>query len=268
MKQLKFLMLAFTLLMGVSLTSCLSDNNGESAYDGYLVARTVYGSYFVDLAGNTYYPTTTSVLEMETKYGFKISSADLVEITFKYVDDTSAKSKATSTTPKKYNIQLVGAAAIDSYRAVAVNTVEEMEEETVENAPIMTLNPLNGYGQTTAPTLYGAEMLILPVQWKMENAVTALEQHTFSLVSVSEDKDATNSTLVFYLRHNKGTDTKSDAYAIRNKAYDIENILSDFKEENKNYPTRIIIKAKVNTSDITLPETYTEYTLDNLNLNK
>lgn len=40
MKQLKFLMVAFTLLMGVSLTSCLSDDAGESMYDGIGYVRT------------------------------------------------------------------------------------------------------------------------------------------------------------------------------------------------------------------------------------
>jgi len=49
MKQLKFLMVAFTLLMGVSFTSCLNDDAGESMYDGIGYVRTVMGSYFVDL---------------------------------------------------------------------------------------------------------------------------------------------------------------------------------------------------------------------------
>lgn len=57
MKQLKFLMVAFTLLMGVSFTSCLNDDAGESMYDGIGYVRTVMGSYFVDLYGNTYHPT-------------------------------------------------------------------------------------------------------------------------------------------------------------------------------------------------------------------
>lgn len=51
MKQLKFLMVAFTLLMGVSFTSCLNDDAGESMYDGIGYVRTVMGSYFVDLYG-------------------------------------------------------------------------------------------------------------------------------------------------------------------------------------------------------------------------
>ncbi len=43
MKQLKFLMVAFTLLMGVSFTSCLNDDAGESMYDGIGYVRTVWG---------------------------------------------------------------------------------------------------------------------------------------------------------------------------------------------------------------------------------
>lgn len=43
MKQLKFLMVAFTLLMGVSFTSCLNDDAGESMYDGIGYVRTVMG---------------------------------------------------------------------------------------------------------------------------------------------------------------------------------------------------------------------------------
>lgn len=46
MKQLKFLMVAFTLLMGVSFTSCLNDDAGESMYDGIEYVRTVMGELF------------------------------------------------------------------------------------------------------------------------------------------------------------------------------------------------------------------------------
>lgn len=82
MKQLKFLMVAFTLLMGVSFTSCLNDDAGESMYDGIGYVRTVMGSYFVDLYGNTYHPTMASVTEMEAQ-GFKMSGTDLAQIAFK-----------------------------------------------------------------------------------------------------------------------------------------------------------------------------------------
>lgn len=262
MKQLKFLMVALTLLMGISLTSCL-DSDSESAWDRQGYARAVYGTYFIDLEGNTYYPTTASLVEMETKYGFKMASSDLVHIAFKFVDDTSTSPKSTSTTAKKYTIQLVSAASIDSYNALTVNNTEELENASVENAPIVTLNPQSGFGEYYSPGLYGDEMLILPIQWKMENSESTLAQHTFTLVSVSDDEDANKTTLVFYLRHNRGTDTKTDAYASRTKAYDIEHIISNFKAEKGNYPTKIIIKAKVDLEGKTLPEQYTEYTIDN-----
>ena len=115
MKQLKFLMVAFTLLMGVSFTSCLNDDAGESMYDGIGYVRTVMGSYFVDLYGNTYHPTMASVTEMEAQ-GFKMSGTDLAQIAFKYVEDTPAtKAEGSTFTPQDYRIKLVSAIAVDSY---------------------------------------------------------------------------------------------------------------------------------------------------------
>lgn len=46
MKQLKFLMVAFTLLMGVSFTSCLNDDAGESMYDGIGYVQHCNGELF------------------------------------------------------------------------------------------------------------------------------------------------------------------------------------------------------------------------------
>lgn len=106
MKQLKFLMVAFTLLMGVSFTSCLNDDAGESMYDGIGYVRTVMGSYFVDLYGNTYHPTMASVTEMEAQ-GFKMSGTDLAQIAFKYVEDTPAtKAEGGTFTPQDYRIKV------------------------------------------------------------------------------------------------------------------------------------------------------------------
>ena len=137
MKQLKFLMVAFTLLMGVSFTSCLNDDAGESMYDGIGYVRTVMGSYFVDLYGNTYHPTMASVTEMEAQ-GFKMSGTDLAQIAFKYVEDTPAtKAEGGTFTPQDYRIKLVSAIAVDSYSTKHVSSVENMEAEAMpETAPI------------------------------------------------------------------------------------------------------------------------------------
>lgn len=267
MKQLKFLMVAFTLLMGVSFTSCLNDDAGESMYDGIGYVRTVMGSYFVDLYGNTYHPTMASVTEMEAQ-GFKMSGTDLAQIAFKYVEDTPAtKAEGGTFTPQDYRIKLVSAIAVDSYSTKHVSSVENMEAEAMpETAPIVTLEPTDNYGQTyNKPWMYGAEMLVLPISWKMENKEEMLKQHTMELVYIEDESNESSTELVFYLRHNKGTDTKTDVFAVRNKAYDVKQIMSDFKGKHGSYPTTIRIKAKIDMDGAKLPEKYTDYRLKILN---
>lgn len=266
MKQLKFLMVAFTLLMGVSFTSCLNDDAGESMYDGIGYVRTVMGSYFVDLYGNTYHPTMASVTEMEAQ-GFKMSGTDLAQIAFKNVEDTPAtKAEGGTFTPQDYRIKLVSAIAVDSYSTKHVSSVENMEAEAMpETAPIVTLESTDNYGQTYKPWMYGAEMLVLPISWKMENKEEMLKQHTMELVYIEDESNESSTELVFYLRHNKGTDTKTDVFAVRNKAYDVKKIMSDFKEKHGSYPTTIRIKAKIDMDGAKLPEKYTDYTMKILN---
>lgn len=272
MKQLKFLMVAFTLLMGVSFTSCLNDDAGESMYDGIGYVRTVMGSYFVDLYGNTYHPTMASVTEMEAQ-GFKMSGTDLAQIAFKNVEDTPAtKAEGGTFTPQDYRIKLVSAIAVDSYSTKHVSSVENMEAEAMpETAPIVTLEPTDNYGQTYKPWMYGAEMLVLPISWKMENKMEnkeeMLKQHTMELVYIEDESNESSTELVFYLRHNKGTDTKTDVFAVRNKAYDVKKIMSDFKEKHGSYPTTIRIKAKTDMDGAKLPEKYTDYTIENFKWN-
>jgi hypothetical protein len=268
MKQLKFLMVAFTLLMGVSFTSCLNDDAGESMYDGIGYVRTVMGSYFVDLYGNTYHPTMASVTEMEAQ-GFKMSGTDLAQIAFKYVEDTPAtKAEGGTFTPQDYRIKLVSAIAVDSYSTKHVSSVEDMEMEAIpETAPIVTLEPTDNYGQTYKPWMYGAEMLVLPISWKMENKEEMLKQHTMELVYINDESNESSTELVFYLRHNKGTDTKTDVFAVRNKAYDVKQIMSDFKGKHGSYPTTIRIKAKTDMDGAKLPEKYTDYTIENFKWN-
>lgn len=271
MKQLKFLMVAFTLLMGVSFTSCLNDDAGESMYDGIGYVRTVMGSYFVDLYGNTYHPTMASVTEMEAQ-GFKMSGTDLAQIAFKNVEDTPAtKAEGGTFTPQDYRIKLVSAIAVDSYSTKHVSSVENMEAEAMpETAPIVTLEPTVNYRQTYKPWMYGAEMLVLPISWKMENKEDKeemLKQHTMELVYIEDESNESSTELVFYLRHNKGTDTKTDVFAVRNKAYDVKKIMSDFKEKHGSYPTTIRIKAKIDMDGAKLPEKYTDYTIENFKWN-
>lgn len=264
MKQLKFLMVAFTLLMGISLTSCL-DSDNESAYDGWGYFRTVHymgSSYFVDLSGYKYYPTEASVAAMKAG-GFDIDKADLVYIYFKNVEQADGG----SITGGKY-IQLVSVNAFDSYYAKTVQSESDMESTVTDNAPILTLNPRDNYGNTYTPMLYGPEMVILPIYWRMENKQETMKQHSFSLVYINNEIQANSKELVLYLRHDRGTDTKSDANALVINAYDISSIMKNFKNATGSYPTKVTIKAKAATDGATMPETYTDYSMDSSALNQ
>lgn len=264
MKQLNFLVVAFTLLIGISLTSCLGDSDEESAWDGGGMVRVMYGSYFVDLEGNTYYPTTTSLTQMKEKYGYDITSADLSVIYFKYVENTNSTTKATATNPQRYTIQLVSAMAIESASTTIVNTIEEMEEYVPETASVVTLKPTDSYGQTSSPSLYGNQMLVLPIQWLQENKSETIAQHSFTLVYVSGETDDNATEMVVYLRHDKGTDTKRETSAVRVRAFDINYMLSSFKEKTGAYPTKLTIKARTSSanSEETLPEDYSSFDVD------
>lgn len=266
MKQMKIWMATLALLMVISLTSCLNSSENESTYDGMGYARVVMGAYFQDLAGNTYIPTSASV----TTVGLNMSTADLVYIAFKYVDDTSsAATKATegsTTTPQTHRIQLVAASAVEKGVQRIVSTEADLELVT-ENAPIVTLNPSDGYGNTYKPWMYGADLLVLPIAWRMEDKSETLAQHTMSLVYVQGDENESATQLTFYLRHDKGTDTKTEATAIRNKFFDVSSILANFKATHGAYPTNIVIKAKANTDGATLPESYTDFKIENIQWN-
>lgn len=266
MKHLKFLMVALTLLMGISFTSCLDSGNSESAYDGYGYVRTVNYmglSYFVDLQGNKYYPTQESLAAMKTN-GFEIDNADLVVIYYKDVEQDAAAGGASAT--EKY-ISLVAVDPIDSYRALSVNTVGDMESRAPETAPIVTLEPRDNYGNTYSPLLYGSEMIVLFVNWRMENKNETLKQHTFNLVYVEEAQKDSNE-LVLYFRHDKGSDTKTEVAPTMRKAFDIKSIMNELKAKSGKYPEKIVVKAKVSVDGEKMPDEYTDYVIDSSLLNK
>lgn len=266
MKQLKFLMVALTLLMGVSLTSCLDSGDSGSTWDsyGYFRTQSYMGScFFVDLDGNRYYPTAGSLSAM-TSNGFKAENADLVVIYFKWADELgNGSSSSTDRT-----IELVQITPIDSYRAVSLPS--EAELENFENAPIVTLNPTanSGFGgsNTINPMLYGSQMVVLPVAWKMEYKAETLAQHTFTLAYV-EEAQQDNSELVLYLCHDKGTDEKTDFTNVAFKAFDIQSFMDMIKSQTGSYPSKVTIKAKANTDGTTMPDDYTSYEIDSSFLN-
>ena len=269
MAKFKIWMVALTVLMGFSLTSCLDSSEPESPYDGggmFHVVQSYMGtSHFEDPAGNKLYPTSASVLAMETNYGFKISSTKLAFIYYKFVKEEAETKSTSTTTPKSYDLVLVSAVACDGPEPVIAEDLEDMENRVTENAPIVSLTPTvnNGISYTELkPFLYDLNTLVLPIAWRMENNSEKISQHKFNLVYVESETEAGDGDMVLYLRHDRGTDEKTEAGTYTQDGYDIEEAVGLFKGKAGNEPQRLIIKSKNNESDSKIPETYTEVSLD------
>lgn len=267
MKQLKFLMVALTLLMGISFTSCLnSDDNSDYTQQHFARVRqgditTGYRSYFEDLAGNKLFPTTASLTQVEAG-GFKMSSADFVLIVYKLIeaeDTTKAANNSGTTTPVSRDINLLGAVACDGPTPIIVEDALEMESAAVENAPIYTLNYSNG---GLLPFLYDKEILFLPVWYRMENKQETLAQHKLNLICNFEDMNSESTEIVFYVRHNRGTDEKYEVINVANNGYDIKAAVDRFIAMTGKEPKTIAVKVKETgeySSSNTLPNDYTVY---------
>lgn len=260
---MRFLMVALTLAMGLSLTSCL-DSDSDYTNVMYARAKSFMGlQWFEGPDGNRYYPTAASVAAMESSYGYDMSEADLSLVYYKLIengehsssgDDTTTKAEEGTTTPLEFDIELTAAAAVDSKAAKTVQSVEEVESYSVSNAPIYSIKPLisdmTGTRESSA-WFYGYEMMVIPVQWSMTNDVDKVTEHTFDLTYVQSDVLDTD-TLTLYLTHDRGGDTEQPEdetelrWAARDKAFDVESILTDYNTKTGNYPKVVKVMMKQN----------------------
>lgn len=265
MKQLKFLMIAFTFLMGISLTSCLESGDSESAYDwgGYVFVKggSLGTVFFEDLAGNKLYPSIASITQIEAG-GFKVSDYGLAIIYIKLIDK-EATPKAD--VPKSYEVNLVSFQGCQYNRSVVAQNKEEMEIIAPETAPIVSLALNNGYGGQAKPFLLTKEVVLLPIAWKLEkNDKSIIEKHKLVLVSSMVEVESGSTDLVLYLRHDKGTDDKTDVTYADFYGYNISNAVEQFKMKAGNAPTKVIIKAHETGQNggNEIPKNYTEYPLE------
>lgn len=262
MKQLKFLIVAFTLLMGVSLTSCLkSDDNSNKPYAHFVrVAEgtTVdgYQRHFEDYIGNKLYPTNASLLQVEAASNFKMGTTHFAYIQYKAVE-SEKKTKTGTETAKSLDINLLSAVTCDGPEPLMAKNKADMERLAVENAPILSLN----YGSGFAPFLFDKKTLFLPIYYKMENKTEQVPQHKHRLVCNLEDITSGITDLVFYVRHDRGTDEKTEAINVAHNGYDISAVVEHFVEVTGAEPKNIIVKVKETGENLTtMPEEYTTYT--------
>ena len=261
MKQLKFLMIAFTLLMGISLTSCLNSDSDTYDYGGGMMrvhSNYMTGGYVFKSADGsiTVTPTAASIASIESR-GFKFSEVvnKVVQLTYRW--DTSLL-----TIPKEekdiQGVEIYSIEVLDGKLEIVETKGAANDSLTLKNnAPIITMSNNEG-GTNYAPQFYDDNTILLPINYFMSKI------HFLTLVYYpNEDK---GSTLKLYLAHNSNGDTGSSNttsfdYAANGaglglfyKIYDLQNVIRHHGSE----PTSIEIVTSVNRYSSKLDDPQTE----------
>lgn len=267
MKQIKSLMTAaLMLVMGIMMTSCLNSDDSEPLYDwaGFvLVKNTMAGAYFEDAAKNKLFPTYESLIAAE-QAGFKYSETNVAFVYVKMVKEDEAATKATETEPKEYNVKLVAAQSLDGEDVVVAQTAEDMEGMAPETAPVGPLEFSDGtWGTTVKPMLFDLNTLLVPIRFNLTNDTDKFKLHKLYLACNMEEVSEGDTTLVFYLRHDRGEDDKAEVYYSQWYGFDIRAAVNMFAMKSGADPTKIVIKAHETQSMTTeLPDRYEEYEVE------
>lgn len=206
MKQLKFLMVALTLLMGISFTSCLNSDSDPYNYGGGMVKVQNYmGLYsFKGENGVTITPTSASISALEAN-GFKMSemSDKVAQIYYRW-DPTQVNIPADEKDIK--GVELYSIESLD-------NTVAIVEQKGVatndsisksNNAAIISLGYDAGGIKYAPKFFYDDYTLLLPINYYITN-----KRHFLTLVYYPNEDNGT--TLRLYLGHNSNGDSTSNS---------------------------------------------------------
>lgn len=252
MKQVKFLMLALVVLMGVGFTSCMNGENDTTIREAGLVK--FYSSmgltWFEDASGFKYYPSATSMATMKSTYGFDPSSGDMAYIVYQY--DSATQQKTVNSTSLK-DLQLMYAMGLDA--TVESVTEKGASNDSIAKAPIRSLDGTIGSSYKYEPIMFDKSTLLLQIDYFM--GIDGILSHYFTLVYYPNEP-AEENTIKLYLRHNNGKDTSTN-YTSVNFSGDYPFVFYKAFNLSKlhvpiNTDTKIIIETQVNNTNIDLED--------------
>ena len=269
MRKIKSLMLvALTLMMGLSMTSCLNSDSSGSMWDGAGIFRVegFYDSYsFADALGNKLVPTPASLAQVEAN-GFEISEADFAYFYFKWAEDeaTVEDKLSNTTTPQTFDIEIVSIAGIEENEVVVNQTAEEMEANVPETAPVMTLSPSVNGTSTAGPLLFDLNSIIIPIYFNIgEGSEEAFNKHRLVLACDMSEVTPGSTEFNLYLRHDKGDDDKITYSTSNWYAFNLAYAIGEFQAIAGNAPTKLIINAHEDEYQSgSMPNTYTKYEVE------
>lgn len=226
MKQLKFLMVALTLLMGISLTSCLGDND-PTVTEPALGRVTNLFPYTFETSNGVKFVATNNI---ESTTSLKMNMGDIVEFTFTYNSDEQQITE----TNKTINAQ------ITVYRNLSICTNATVtdndgSEEAYENATINEILVNEG----SKMLYFDRNTLLIPIVFLAKERE---DKHEFTLVynnSIVNEQE-NDDVLVLYLRHKNSEEKPTESVGLY-KAFDIRYILNVYGKT----PTKIRVYANV-----------------------
>lgn len=265
MKQVKILMLALVVLMGVGFTSCMNGENDTTVREDAFVKVVSYmgSTWFEDANGFRYYPTDASLAAMKTQMGFEPVNGGMAYVIYQYDSATQTKT-ATSTSLK--DLQLLYATKLDATVESVQHKPEEGEEplsnDSIAKAPIRGLEGTisTSYGNITyKPIMFDESTLLLQIDYFM--GPEGLLSHYFTLVHY-RDESVDENTIKLYLRHNNGKDTSTSYTSVNYlnqypfvfyKAFNLGKLDGSINEN-----TKIIIEVQENNTNIDLESEQTK----------
>lgn len=201
MAKFKIWMVALTLIMGVSLSSCFDSDNDTNEYGARIAkVNSIYGMsyYFETLDGLTITPTASSIAALENN-GFKFSEVDgkMVYITYQW--DTAVLEIPNNAT-KIEGVTLSGIASLDS--PVEIVYERGAENDSISDTPIITMK----YDNTEVkPYFFDRSTLVLPINYFIQSY-----SHSFTLVYYPNE-ETVDGNVKLYLRHKKGRDNMTSS---------------------------------------------------------
>ena len=236
MKQLKFLMVAFTLMMGVSLTSCMGDSDPTVGGTFFVmeVVDPIYCSF--KFADSDIKYTAVNASKLITDTDLKLNSGDIVQIAWSYNSEEQPVTEQT----KEIKVTVAGIQNLST--ATASYVLNSTGADDFENATIKKIGFASDYSNSNnGISYYDKETILIPVVFLYNSA--DLTKHHFTLVYDESQEPADDTTLELYLRY-ETTDTEVKADGNIYKAFGIEEALSVFKAKTgKSAPTKIKIWA-------------------------
>lgn len=248
-------MVAFTLLMGVSFTSCLDSNEGV-VYDveGWPMLVRSYMGYvtFEKADGTIYTPTQTSLTQFETNNSIKVSDYKMGFVLGQTIEPET-DTKATNITFTLNTFQPITFA-----NAVVAQTKRDMDTVAPENSPVRMQSV------KISPDLFNEDILMIPISWRLQNDGEKFKLHKLALACALDDIQEGDTELVFYIRHDNGGDEKFDVYYSAWYAYDIQSALNSFEAKTGKLPTKLVVKAHEagDYGNNEMPTTYTDYSVE------